>query len=173
MKSLKLTGAAILLLALGCAVSSFAQQAQMGHHSGQRVQKVDNPGVGLIPNYRYHAHFGQEHKFHLSRAAYGQDRRFQYGGYSFGFVDEWPTNWLPAEDVFVTQIDGGYFLCNRRYPGVNIPLSIAAPADRNSANRNTMTRNTMSRDASIHPARSRTSKASRAKTATSPSASAG
>lgn len=136
---------------------------------GERVQKVEKPGVGLIPIYRYRAHFGQEHKFHLSRAAYGQDRHFQYGGYSFGFVDEWPTNWLPAEDVFVTQIDGGYFLCNRRYPGVNIPLSIAAPANRNSANRNT----SMSRDASIHPARSRAPKASRAKTVTSPSASAG
>jgi hypothetical protein len=154
MKSFGMIGTIVLSFTLGCAVSSHAQQAQLG----QRVQNVDNQGVGLIPNYRYRAHFGQEHKFHLSRAVYGQDRRFQYGGYSFGFVDEWPTNWLPKEDVFVTQIDGGYYLCNRRYPGVTIPLSIAASANR---------------DASIRPSRSRAPKASRAKGVTSATARAG
>jgi hypothetical protein len=123
-------------LTLGCAVSSHAQQeerkAQFDRRpkteqvqAGLRLTSVDNPGVGLMPNYRYRAHFGQEHKFHLSPAVYGKDRHFQYGGYSFGFVDEWPTNWLSTEDVFVIQIEGGYYLCNTTYPGVNIPLRIA------------------------------------------------
>jgi hypothetical protein len=159
MKSVGVIGAAVFSLSLGCGVLSHAQQAQLG----QQAQNVDNQGVGLIPNYRYRAHFGQEHRFHLSQAAYGQDRRFQYGGYSFGFVDEWPTNWLPTEDVFVTQIDGAYYLCNRRYPGVNIPLNVAASANRDSS----------IRDSSVRPARSRTPKASRATVGTSATARAG
>ena len=143
-KSVGRIGTATLLLIVGCAVSSDAQQ-------GQQVQSVDhesvdNPGVGLIPNSRYRAYFGREHTFHLSRAAYGQDSRFKYGGYTFGFVDEWPTNWLPSDDVFVTQTDGGYYLCNRTYPGVRIPLTVAAD-----------------RDASIRPARIRSPKGTRAK----------
>jgi len=136
MKLAGMIGTVIVSLALGCAVSSYAQQEERKTlfdkrlkaepiQPGLRPLSADNPGVGLMPNYRYRAHFGQEHKFHLSQAVYGKDRRFQYGGYSFGFVDEWPTNWLSTEDVFVIQIEGGYYLCNSTYPGVNIPLSIA------------------------------------------------
>jgi len=154
-KLLGMLGTGVLTLALGCVVSVGAQeqgkqqqdpqerdkqaqgkdemkkpasyqQAKLEQpQPGQRFQYASNSGVGLIPNDRFRAHFGREHKFHLSQAAYGKDRRFQYGGYSFGFVDEWPVNWLPAEDLFVLQIDGGYYLCNRTYPGVNIPLNIA------------------------------------------------
>ena len=125
----------ILTLILGCAVSVRAQEGIKKPVSyqpakleqaqpGQRSQYAYNSGVGLIPNDRFRAHFGREHKFHLSQSAYGKDRHFHYGGYSFGFVDEWPTNWLPTEDLFVLQIDGGYYLSNRTYPGVNIPLNI-------------------------------------------------
>ena len=49
--------------------------------------------------------------------------RFQCGGYWFGFVDPWPTNWLYTQDVFVVEINGVYYLCNPMYPGVNIALS--------------------------------------------------
>jgi phage repressor protein C with HTH and peptisase S24 domain len=143
-------GTGVLTFTLGCAVSVRAQQEMKDEgkkappyqqakleqakleqtkleqtQPGQRLQYAYNSGVGLIPNDRFRAHFGREHKFHLSPAAYGKDRRFEYGGYSFGFVDEWPVNWRPAEDLFVLQIDGGYYLCNRTYPGVNIPLNIA------------------------------------------------
>lgn len=128
----------VCLLIAGCAISAAGQQ-------GARVVGVDraggsNAGVGLIPNSRYRAHFGAEHTFHLGKAAYGQDRRFEYEGYSFGFVDEWPTNWLPKEDVFITQIDGAYFLCNRSYAGVTVPLRVAP-----------------NRDASVRPVQSSTS----------------
>jgi hypothetical protein len=120
MKLVGMIGAAVVSLTLGCVVSSYAQQEERK----TLLPNADNPGVGFMPNYRYRAHFGQEHKFHLSRTVYGKDRRFQYGGYSFGFVDEWPTNWRSTEDVFVVQVDGGYYLCNGAYPGVRIPLSV-------------------------------------------------
>ena len=79
---------------------------------------------GRIPDDRYRANFGQEHHFRVSQADYN-DRRFQYGGYSFGFVDAWPSNWLYTQDVFVVDINGVYYLCNASYPGVNIELSFA------------------------------------------------
>ena len=64
-----------------------------------------------------------EHRFRVSQSDYS-NRRFQYGGYWFGFVDAWPSNWLYTQDVFVVEIDGVYYLCNASYPGVNIELSV-------------------------------------------------
>ena len=40
------------------------------------------------------------------------NHRFQYGGYWFGFVDPWPSNWLYTQDVYVVEINGVYYLCN-------------------------------------------------------------
>ena len=39
-----------------------------------------------------------------SQGEYSRDRRFQYGGYWFAFVDPWPSNWLYTQDVFVVEI---------------------------------------------------------------------
>lgn len=112
----------------GAQSSSYKPQSQRQPHvlrtSQERPHGFANPGVGLIPRDRYHADFGEEHKFHLEESSYGHDRHFRHGGYSFGFADEWPTNWLPSEDLFVVQVDGGYYLCNSTYPGVNIPLTV-------------------------------------------------
>jgi hypothetical protein len=75
-----------------------------------------------IPADRYKASFGQQHTFRVSQGDY-RNRRFQYGGYSFGFVDAWPNNWLYTQNVYVIEIDGVYYLCNPTYPGVNLALS--------------------------------------------------
>jgi hypothetical protein len=80
-------------------------------------------GGGRIPEDRYKANFGQQHRFHVSQGDYN-NRRFQYGGYSFGFVGAWPSNWLYTQDVYVIDIDGVYYLCNPSYPGVNIALNV-------------------------------------------------
>ena len=80
-------------------------------------------GGGRIPDDRYKAHFGQGHRFHVSQADY-RNRRFQFGGYWFGFEGAWPSNWLYTQDVYVVEIDGMYYLCNANYPGVNITLSV-------------------------------------------------
>ncbi len=86
-------------------------------------QRASGNGGGRIPEDRYKANFGSGHRFRVSQADYS-NRRFQYGGYSFGFVDAWPSNWLYTQDVFVVEIDGVYYLCNASYPGVNVALSI-------------------------------------------------
>jgi outer membrane biosynthesis protein TonB len=96
------------------------QQQEHGSHAAP-VQQAQHGS--RIPDDRFRAHFGQEHRFRVTQANYSS-RRFQYGGYWFGFVDPWPTNWLYTQDVYVVDIDGVYYLCNAMYPGVNIALSV-------------------------------------------------
>ncbi len=88
----------------------------------QQQQRAGNNGGGRIPADRFKAHFGREHSFRVSQGDYN-NRRFQYGGYSFGFVDPWPSNWLYTQNVYVIEIDGVYYLCNASFPGVNLVLS--------------------------------------------------
>ena len=88
-------------------------------------QQAPHAGVngGRIPDERFKASFGQQHRFRVSEGDY-RNRRFKYGGYWFGFVGVWPSNWLYTQDVYVVDINGVYYLCNASYPGVNIALSI-------------------------------------------------
>ena len=85
-------------------------------------QKAAGNRGGQIPADKFKANFGQQHSFRVSQADYS-NHRFQYGGYSFGFVDPWPSNWLYTQDVYVIEIDGVYYLCNASFPGVNLVLS--------------------------------------------------
>jgi len=88
----------------------------------QQAQRAGGNGGGRIPADKFKANFGQGHRFHVSQGDYS-NRRFQYGGYSFGFVDAWPGNWLYTQDVYVIEINGVYYLCNASFPGVNLALS--------------------------------------------------
>jgi hypothetical protein len=89
---------------------------------GQEEQRAGGNGGGRIPDDRFKANFGREHSFRVSQGDY-RDRHFQYGGYSFGFVDPWPSNWIYTQDVYIVEINGVYYLCNPMYPGVNLALS--------------------------------------------------
>jgi hypothetical protein len=55
--------------------------------------------------------------------------RFQYHGYWLSAVDPWPeywgNDWYDNDDVYVTYVDSGYYLYNRRYPNVGIAISIS------------------------------------------------
>src|ERR1700722_5554328 len=88
----------------------------------QQAQRSGGNGGGGIPADRFKANFGREHSFRVSQGNYN-NRRFQYAGYSFGFVDPWPSNWLYTQNVYVVEINGVYYLCNPVYPGVNLALS--------------------------------------------------
>jgi hypothetical protein len=79
--------------------------------------------AGRIPDDRFKANFGREHSFRVSEGDY-RNRRFQYGGYWFGFESEWPSNWLYTQNVYVIEINGVYYLCNASYPGVNLVLNL-------------------------------------------------
>ena len=155
MKLVGVISTAVLSLTLGVAAPAFAQEqheqeeqkakpaqeekkaqpekntkqeeksAQQQHtQQAQPEKQAQHAAGGRIPDDRFKANFGREHTFHVSQGDYS-NHRFQYGGYSFGFVDPWPSNWLYTQDVFVIEINGVYYLCNAMYPGVNITLSFA------------------------------------------------
>jgi hypothetical protein len=50
--------------------------------------------------------------------------RFQYGGYWFGFNNQWPVGWYYTDDVYVEHFDGAYYLCNPYYPGARLGISV-------------------------------------------------
>jgi len=78
-----------------------------------------------IPDDRFRANFGQEHVFVISEPVMvGGFSRFQYGGFSFGFIQPWPDGWYYTDDVYVDYIDGEYFLFNPYYPGVRVGISV-------------------------------------------------
>jgi len=155
MRLIGIISTAVLSLTLGVAAPAFAQEqheqeeqkakpaqeekkaqpekntkqeeksAQQQHtQQAQPEKQAQHAAGGRIPDDRFKANFGREHTFHVSQGDYS-NHRFQYGGYSFGFVDPWPSNWLYTQDVFVIEINGVYYLCNAMYPGVNITLSFA------------------------------------------------
>ena len=82
-------------------------------------------GEGRIPDDRFRANFGEEHTFVISQPVMvGGFSRFQYGGFWFGFVNPWPADWYYTDNVYVTYIDGGYYLCNPYYPGARVSISV-------------------------------------------------
>ncbi len=88
-----------------------------------QAKPEQHAAANRIPDDRFKAHFGREHSFRVNESDY-RNRRFQYGGYWFGFASVWPSNWLYSQDVYVVEIDGVYYLCNANYPGVNLMLTV-------------------------------------------------
>jgi outer membrane biosynthesis protein TonB len=104
-----------------------AQQQEKNAKPAEKNARPEQHAAGngdRIPADRYKASFGQQHTFRVSQGDY-RNHRFEYGGYSFGFVDPWPSNWLYTQNVYVIEIDGVYYLCNPMYPGVNLALTFA------------------------------------------------
>jgi hypothetical protein len=82
-----------------------------------------------IPDSRYRSFFGPEHAFRIGNYAVTMVDgfpRFYYSGYWFSVVDPWPetwaNNWYGDDDVFLDYSGDGYYLYNRRYPGVRLAV---------------------------------------------------
>ncbi len=85
-----------------------------------------------IPDDRFRGYFGPEHGFRIGGLPFlvvGGYPRFQYDGYWISAVDPWPeywgNDWYDNDDVYITYADNGYYMYNRRYPGVGIAISIS------------------------------------------------
>jgi len=85
-----------------------------------------------IPEDRFRAHFGRGHWFRVYSApviVVGGYPRFQYGGFWFSVVDPWPeywaSNWYESDDVYVDYVNDGYYMYNRRHPGVAIAVNVS------------------------------------------------
>jgi hypothetical protein len=84
-----------------------------------------------IPDNRFHGYFGHDHGFRifgLSLETYGNYPRFQYDGFWFVLLDPWPEywsdDWYENDDVYIDYSDDGYYLYNRRHPGIGIAISV-------------------------------------------------
>jgi len=102
------------------------QAKQSGRQQGQTVASNSGGGhYGRISDTSYRAHFGHGHSFHMVRPQMiGGYNRFQYGGYWFGFDQGWPAGWSYDDTVYVEYLDGAYYLCDLRFPGVEITLNM-------------------------------------------------
>ena len=94
---------------------------QRGGYNGYRV-----------PQDRYRGYFGPQHWFRISGLpfmVYGGNPRFQYEGYWITLIDPWPeywsNDWYDNDDVYIDYGNDGYYMYNRRYPGVAIAISIS------------------------------------------------
>jgi hypothetical protein len=86
-------------------------------------------GGFFIPPGHFRLYFGPAHFFRIRTRpviVMGYPR-FHYGGYWFMLVDPWPEfwadDWYDSDEVYV-DYDDGYYLHNRRHPGVAIAISV-------------------------------------------------
>jgi len=101
-----------------------AQQDQQSAQQSQRDAGNRGGGEhGRISDDHYRTSFGSGHNFHVNRGDYDH-RRFQYGGYSFGFIDPWPADWYYTDNVYVVYDDGCYYMCDAVHPGIRISINI-------------------------------------------------
>ena len=91
---------------------------------------ADNKGGGRrIPDNDFKTHFGGSHRFKAQRVittttVVVNQTRFSYSGYTFVFLDPWPSGWLLTDDCYIDYIDGGYYLLDPFHPGIQVSLNV-------------------------------------------------
>ncbi len=107
------------------------QQGRARNWESEHRTWVQRGGYGgaYIPQARFSLYFGPQHWFriHTRPVLYMGYPRFAYRGFTFLLVDPWPEywtdDWYATDDVFV-DYDDGYYLVNRRRPGVRLALTV-------------------------------------------------
>src|ERR1017187_8918804 len=107
------------------------QQGRAQQWGSQHRDWAQRGGYGgyYIPQDRFNLYFGVDRWFrmHTLPTMYMGYPRFAYGGYSFLLVDPWPEswaeNWFDSDDLYIAY-DNGYYLYDRRYPGVGLAITV-------------------------------------------------
>ncbi len=82
-------------------------------------------GERRIPEEHFQSHFGRNHEFRLDHHELAAGRReFRYNGAAFAMAQPWPSTWMYSDVLYVDQIGGAYYLCNRMHPGVRVALNL-------------------------------------------------
>jgi TolA-binding protein len=94
------------------------KQARDGRNGGNQ-RRISEPD--------FRAHFGRQHRFAPGRMqVYNGQPQFYYGGYNFVLVEAWPVDWAyDADDYYIDEFDGEYWLFNVEQPGVRLAIFIA------------------------------------------------
>ncbi|MGA9183673.1 MAG: hypothetical protein WBF56_03445 [Candidatus Acidiferrales bacterium] len=104
--------------------SNQAQQ-NSGHKQDVNRSSSEQASRGRIPDDKFKAHFGSEHRFHVGHPTIVSGHpRFQYGGYSFVMVQPWPAGWGYDDNVYIMDVNGVYYLVDAVHPGVQLELSV-------------------------------------------------
>lgn len=106
-----------------------AQHWQREHHTWR--ERGGYRGY-RIPEDRFRAHFGRGHWFRVHSVpiiVVDGYPRFQYEGFWFSLVDPWPEywsrTWYETDDVYVDYVNDGYYMYNRRHPGIAIAVNVS------------------------------------------------
>jgi flagellar motor protein MotB len=101
------------------------KQGERAEPQGHDEKRATGQPGGRIPDDKFRAHFGREHKFVVNRVTVVEGQpRFQYSGYWFTIVDPWPVGWAYTDDCYIDYIDGEYFLFDLLHPGVRIAVIV-------------------------------------------------
>jgi len=108
-------------------------QPKAGHEqNGQHPQKGEvskNGKSAHIPEGQFKADFGNQHTFTVKRiitqtTVVPNQTQFVFAGYTFVFLDPWPTAWLLTDDCYIDYVDDEYFLFDVFHPGIRVALFV-------------------------------------------------
>jgi outer membrane biosynthesis protein TonB len=104
------------------------QQGQTQSRDRQSGQQTGH-GRRRIPDDRFRANFGREHRFHVrpqggGEVQRGEGQRFQYAGYWFEFVEPWPAAWSYDDDCYIDYIDDDYYVFDEFHPGYRVLIIV-------------------------------------------------
>jgi hypothetical protein len=101
------------------------QAKPVQNNQGERQMQGRGGKSGRIPDDKFRAHFGREHRFRVSRPTIVEGQpRFQYGGYWFVIVNPWPAEWLYTDECYIDYVDDQYYLFDVLHPGVGIVVTV-------------------------------------------------
>ena len=105
-----------------------AGQEEHGQTAQKGQARASGKG-GHIPDAKFKANFGRQHRFAVNRVVttttiVPQQTQFIYSGVTFVFVDPWPAGWAFTDDCYIDYVDDQYFLIDELHPGVQVALLV-------------------------------------------------